>query len=54
MKAGLVIQTGAAWIGCHYSPYEERFCICIIPFITIWICKPGGRGPKKKSVFQVG
>ena len=54
MKAGLIIQFGAWWLGIHYSTEEKRFCINLIPCVTIWIALPSGRGPKKESLFYWG
>lgn len=52
MTIGIIFQPGAFWIGAHYSTYEKRLCINIIPFLTIWFAKEGGNVPKKKSLFQ--
>lgn len=38
-------RPGAIWIGVHYSKLNRRFCINIIPFVTIWVCKPNGIKP---------
>lgn len=54
MKIGIVFQSGAWWLGVHYSDYNRRFCINIIPCYTIWISKPQGITPHKKSIFQIG
>lgn len=50
MKAGIIFQKGALWIGMHYSPAEKRYCINIIPCLTIWIATSEGRGPKAPSM----
>ena len=50
MKAGIIYQRGALWLGVHYSPNEKRYCINIIPCLTIWIATAEGRGPKAPSM----
>lgn len=52
MKAGIVFQAGAWWLGVHYSDYNRRYCINIIPCYTIWIALREGATPHKKSLFQ--
>ena len=46
---GTLFRWESAWIGCHYSPYNKRYCINLIPFVTIWITKPGGKTPSCHS-----
>ena len=50
MKAGIIFQRGALWIGVHYSPAEKRYCINVVPCLTIWIATAEGRGPKAPSM----
>lgn len=45
MKTGLLFRWGSAWIGCHWSPYNKRLCVNVIPFVTVWVCLPGGNPP---------
>lgn len=45
MKAGILFRWGSAWIGVHWSPFNRRACINIIPFVTIWITLEGGNVP---------
>lgn len=47
MKFGFLFQKGGIWIGVHYSEYNKRYCINLIPCFTIWVCKPGGKAPDK-------
>ena len=42
---GLLYNPGAWWIGVHYSPGNKRFCVNLIPCLTIWYTKPGGNEP---------
>lgn len=44
-RAGLLFRLGSCWIGVHWSPSNRRLCINLLPFITIWICPPGGVAP---------
>jgi hypothetical protein len=50
MSIGIILQKGALWIGVHYSPTEKRYCINLIPGVTIWIATAEGRGPKAPSM----
>lgn len=45
MKAGILFRWGSAWVGVHWSPYNKRACINLVPFVTIWITAPGGIAP---------
>lgn len=46
MKAGILIRLSSFWIGMHYSKYNKRFCINLIPCFTIWIVLKGGIIPQ--------
>ena len=45
MKAGLIFRWGSCWIGAHWSPYNKRLCINLLPCVTIWVTTPGGVEP---------
>ena len=36
---------GSAWIGAHWSPYNRRWCINVLPCVTLWVALSGGRAP---------
>lgn len=42
---GLLFNRHALWIGAHYSPYNRRLCINLIPCLTVWVTLPGGKNP---------
>lgn len=44
-RFGVLVRKESAWIGVHYSPYNKRWCINLVPFVTVWITKPGGNAP---------
>lgn len=46
MKVGILFQPKAWWIGVHYSDYTRRFCINLVPCLTVWICLEGGQLPR--------
>lgn len=48
-KWGILYRLNSIWIGVHYSPHNKRYCINLLPFVTIWIIKPGGRTPIKEN-----
>lgn len=45
MKIGLLARWGSVWVGAHWSPYNKRLCVNLIPFITVWVVLPGGNEP---------
>lgn len=45
MKIGIICGFSRFWIGYHWSSYNKRLCINIVPFITIWVVFPGGTVP---------
>lgn len=46
---GLIFNKGALWIGAHYSPSNRRWCINVLPCVTLWIALPGGRAPARSK-----
>lgn len=42
---GLLFNRHALWIGAHYSTYNRRLCINLIPCLTVWVTLPGGKNP---------
>ena len=49
MKYGWLFRLESFWIGVHYSPYNKRFCINFVPWITLWITLPGGKTPHNEN-----
>lgn len=45
MKTGLLTRAGSFWVGIHWSSYNRRICINLIPCVTWWITLPGGNPP---------
>ena len=45
MKIGILFRWSSFWIGAHWSPYNRRLCVNLVPFITFWITAPGGGTP---------
>ena len=45
MKAGLLFRWGSVWLGVHYSAYNRRFCINVVPCVTLWVTLKGGVTP---------
>jgi hypothetical protein len=41
-QVGLIIRLSSFWIGLHYSEYNRRYCLNLIPGITLWWIKKGG------------
>lgn len=47
IKWGVIIRWKSFWIGCHYSDYNKRYCLNILPCITVWWIKNEGNQPSK-------
>lgn len=43
---GLLFRLASFWMGVHYSTYDRRFCINVLPCVTVWITLPGGHIPR--------
>lgn len=43
--AGLLWNWKACWIGWHYSAYNRRLCVNLVPFFTLWFALEGGKLP---------
>ena len=44
-QVGLLVNWQALWVGAHYSTYAKRWCVNLLPCVTVWWTKPGGRLP---------
>lgn len=44
-RFGLLFNSSSLWVGVHYSDYTRRFCINLLPCLTVWITRPGGKVP---------
>ena len=47
MKWGVLFRWQSFWIGAHWSPYNKRLCINLVPFVTIWIVLNDGQVPQQ-------
>ncbi len=54
MKAGLLFNPGALWIGAHWSPFNRRWCINLLPMLTVWVVLAGGKGPQRATRKKTG
>lgn len=50
MKAGVLFNKGALWVGAHYSNYNRRWCINIIPCLTVWFTLTNGTVPARSKL----
>jgi hypothetical protein len=46
MPLGVLFNPRAFWIGAHYSIYNRRLCINVLPLLTVLIVFKGGVVPK--------
>jgi len=42
---GLLFNRHAWWVGCHYSAFNRRYCVNLVPWLTVWVRLPGGKEP---------
>lgn len=42
-KVGVLVRAESFWIGLHYSKSCKRYCLNVIPCVTFWWIKPGGK-----------
>lgn len=45
MQYGYIIRLGSFWIGAHWSKFNKRLCVNLLPCITVWVVWPGGKTP---------
>lgn len=45
MRFGFLIRKESLWVGAHYSPYNRRWCVNLVPCLTLWITRKGGTIP---------
>lgn len=48
IKYGILTRLSSFWIGVHWSSYNRRLCINLVPCVTIWITFKGGKVPNKE------
>jgi hypothetical protein len=45
VAAGWLFRPGSLWIGAHWSKANRRWCINLLPMVTLWVCLKGGKRP---------
>lgn len=45
VSVGLLFNHHAFWIGWHYSRWNRRVCVNVLPCVTVWVCAEGGIEP---------
>jgi hypothetical protein len=45
MRVGILFRLASFWVGAHWSPYNKRLCINLVPGVTLWVVFPGGNTP---------
>lgn len=44
-KWGVIFRWQSFWVGVHYSSKAQRWCVNLIPGVTVWVAKPNGLAP---------
>lgn len=47
MKCGILFRWSSWWIGAHWSPYNRRLCVNLVPLVTVWFAAGDGIAPTK-------
>lgn len=47
---GVLFNKHALWVGLHYSPYNKRWCLNLLPCLTVWFTKAGGTVPTRSKL----
>lgn len=47
MRCGILFNPASLWVGLHWSAFNRRFCINLIPCVTLWVTLKGGKTPKE-------
>jgi hypothetical protein len=47
---GVLVNTNALWVGAHYSAATKRWCINVLPCLTVWFTKRGGDAPVRSKL----
>lgn len=42
---GLLVRLSSLWVGAHWSSYNRRLCVNLLPCVTVWGTLPGGNTP---------
>jgi hypothetical protein len=42
---GVIFRLASFWVGVHYSEKMQRWCVNLLPCVTLWVAKPGGTTP---------
>lgn len=45
MKFGLIVNWRSLWVGAHWSTFNKRLCVNLIPCVTLWVTAKGGNVP---------
>lgn len=45
MKVGILFRLASFWMGAHWSPYNRRLCVNLVPCVTVWVALEGGNAP---------
>lgn len=46
LTCGVLFRLQSFWLGVHYSTYDRRICINLLPCVTLWVALPGGYVPR--------
>lgn len=50
MKIGFIFRPWSFWIGVHWSKYNKRLCLNLLPMCTIYLVLKGGVIPEIKKM----
>lgn len=45
MRVGIIFRLSSFWVGAHWSPFNRRWCINLVPCVTVRVALKGGNVP---------
>lgn len=42
---GVLFRWSSLWVGAHWSPHNRRWCVNLLPCVTLWVALKGGKTP---------
>lgn len=45
MRVGVLFRFASFWMGAHWSPFNRRLCVNLVPCVTVWVTLEGGNVP---------
>jgi len=47
IQHGYILRWKSFWVGLHYSDFNKRYCLNLLPGVTLWWTGEGGKAPNR-------